>query len=82
MRGRRRRALEALTRLLSEKTARIEWVKESDVRAAFSLFQRLSDKEWSFTDCVSYVIMGRLGIKKAFAFDHHFRQFGTVQVLP
>jgi len=82
VRGRRARALDALTRLLSEKVARIAWVTEADVRGAFAVFQKFADKEWSFTDCVSYVVMERLGISKAFAFDHHFRQFGTVEVVP
>jgi hypothetical protein len=26
--------------------------------------------------------MERLSIKVAFAFDHHFHQFGTIQVVP
>ena len=82
MRGRRARALEALTRLLSEKAARIEWVKDADVREAFTVFQKFSDKEWSFTDCVSKVVMERLAIKRAFSFDRHFRQFGSVEVVP
>jgi predicted nucleic acid-binding protein len=82
MRGRRARALHALKRLLSESSARVEWVKEADIREAFSVFQKFSDKEWSFTDCVSRVVMERLGLNKAFSFDHHFRQFGTVEVVP
>ena len=74
--------MEALARLLSESVARIEWVKEEDVREAFTAFEKFFDKEWSFIDCVSYVVMDRLGIKKAFTFDHHFKQFGTVEVVP
>ena len=46
------------------------------------IFQQFRDKEWSFTDCTSYVAMQRLRIKSAFSFDHHFRQFGTVTVVP
>ena len=34
------------------------------------------DKLWSFTDCVSYVVMKQRGITEAFAFDHHFEQMG------
>jgi predicted nucleic acid-binding protein len=45
------------------------------------VFQRFHDKEWSFTDCTSRVVMQRLGIQRAFAFDDHFRQFGTVTVV-
>ena len=82
MRGRRARALEALTHLLSEEAAQIEWLKDTDAREAFTVFQKFSDKEWSFTDCVSKVVMERLAIKKAFSFDRHFRQFGSVEVVP
>ena len=32
-------------------------------------------KDWSFTDCTSKVIMERLRMTHAFAFDSHFRLF-------
>ena len=62
--------------------ARLEWVGKDDVVGAWLFFQRHRDKSWSFTDCVSLVVMNRLGVKKAFAFDDHFRQFGAVSVVP
>jgi len=37
------------------------------------------DKQWSFTDCTSYVVMRQLGIEEAFAFDRHFEQMGFVR---
>ena len=40
------------------------------------------DHDWSFTDCTSKVIIERLQILEAFAFDHHFDQFGTVTRVP
>ena len=46
------------------------------------MMRQYQDKGWSFTDCVSRVIMQRLDIRTAFAFDDHFRQFGTVTVVP
>jgi predicted nucleic acid-binding protein len=57
-------------------------VTRADVRKATAIFIDFADKEWSFTDCTSRVVMERLGIQQAFAFDDHFRQFGTVSVLP
>ncbi len=45
-------------------------------------FRQFSDKGRSFTDCSSKVVMERLGITQAFAFDQHFRQFGSVTVVP
>jgi len=49
---------------------------------AWNVFRRFTDKAWSFTDCVSYVVMQRLKISTACSFDEHFRQFGTVAVVP
>jgi len=53
-----------------------------DFARAWDIFRQYNDKDWSFTDCTSLVIMQRLGIQRAFAFDDHFRQFGTVTVVP
>ena len=47
-----------------------------------ALFDAYTDKKWSFTDCVSYAVMKRLGIREAFALDDDFRQFGFVSVKP
>jgi len=34
------------------------------------------DKEWSLTDCVSFIVMGERGILGALTPDHHFEQAG------
>ncbi len=62
--------------------AQIYYLTPDDVRQTWQVFAQFADKEWSFTDCASRVVMARLGITQAFAFDLHFRQFGTVQVVP
>lgn len=61
--------------------ATIYYLTEDDIRQAWQVFAQYADKEWSFTDCTSKVVMEKFGITQAFAFDHHFRQFGTVVVL-
>ena len=38
--------------------------------------QQRDDKEWSLTDCISFVVMTREGIKEALTGDHHFKQAG------
>ncbi len=43
---------------------------------AFELFKKSRDKEWSFTDCVSFTVMKDLGVVDAFSFDSHFQQMG------
>jgi predicted nucleic acid-binding protein len=61
---------------------KIEWVTKPDFAAASQVFDQFRDKAWSLTDCVSRVVMERLRISTAFSFDEHFRQFGTVYVVP
>ncbi|MBM4082219.1 MAG: type II toxin-antitoxin system VapC family toxin [Planctomycetes bacterium] len=39
------------------------------------------DKEWSLTDCISFVAMGDEGLKEALTGDHHFEQAGFVALL-
>lgn len=59
----------------------IHWVTPQDVLRSSQVFTSHSDKAWSFTDCVSKVVMENLGITQAASFDQHFRQFGDVKVL-
>ncbi len=68
--------------VLDEQLADLIQIDHEDFVAAWNVFARYRDKEWSFTDCVSLVVMRRLKINTAFAFDEHFRQFGTVNVVP
>ena len=50
--------------------------------AAFTIFRRTTDKDFSFTDCTSFSIMKSLKLKSAFAFDRHFDQFEGIGRLP
>ena len=81
MRGEFPRALRVGGSLFAEEIAQVAWVLPGGIQQAWRIFQRYHDKGWSFTDGVSRVMMERLGIQKAFAFDDHFRQFGTVIVM-
>ena len=40
------------------------------------IFKKYGDKELSFTDCTSFVLMKNLKLRKAFTFDEHFKQIG------
>lgn len=44
--------------------------------AAVELYQSRGDKDWSLTDCLSIVVMERLGLTEALTTDHHFGQAG------
>lgn len=81
-RGERSRALALCQRFFDGSLATLHFLTEDDLRDASDVFRRYSDKDWSFTDCSSKVVVERLGIKMAFAFDRHFLQFGTVVVVP
>ena len=58
-------------RIASHATERMEWVRPQDIRQACEVFEQYRDKAWSFTDCVSRVVMERLGITTAFAFARY-----------
>lgn len=45
------------------------------------LFSQRPDKEWSLTDCISFVVMQREGIGEVLTGDHHFEQAGFVALL-
>lgn len=68
--------------LWQHRVARIEYLTSEDIVRAWEGFRRYHDKDWSFTDCTSKVVMERLQISQAFAFDSHFEQFGTVVRVP
>jgi predicted nucleic acid-binding protein len=46
-----------------------------------SLYAQRRDKEWSLTDCISFVVMHREGLTEALTGDHHFEQAGFVTLL-
>jgi predicted nucleic acid-binding protein len=41
-----------------------------------SLYESRPDKEWSLTDCVSFVVMNDQSLTDALTSDHHFEQAG------
>jgi predicted nucleic acid-binding protein len=45
------------------------------------LFAARSDKDWSLTDCLSFIVMGRKNIREALTADNHFEQAGFRAVL-
>src|SRR5207248_2806056 len=81
-RGQFRRAEAFGESLLNGELATLRFLTEEDIREAWRVFTQFHDKEWSFTDCTSRVVMDRLQIPSAFAFDRHFSQFGNVLVIP
>jgi uncharacterized protein len=48
----------------------------TDEELAKTLIYHHIDKEYSLVDAISFVVMERLRLKQAFAFDKHFAQYG------
>ncbi len=49
--------------------------REEEIEA-LDLFEKFADQKVSYTDCISFVLMRRDGIKRAFTFDQHFARAG------
>jgi uncharacterized protein len=41
-----------------------------------NLYNARSDKDWSLTDCISFVVMERYAVQEALTGDRHFEQAG------
>jgi predicted nucleic acid-binding protein len=54
----------------------IERVTDADEARARSVIVRYADTTFSYTDATSFAVMERRGLRTAFAFDPHFRQYG------
>jgi predicted nucleic acid-binding protein len=81
-RGAPRQALIYGARFSYGHLAVVHRVTDAEYEPAWEVFRRYDDKEWSFTDCTSKVVMEARGIRRAFTFDSHFKQFGSVTVVP
>jgi predicted nucleic acid-binding protein len=82
VRGQHRSAIVFGEAMFEAPIATIHYVTPDEIREAWRVFRDYRDKAWSFTDATSKVVMERLGIRQAAAFDEHFRQFGTVEIVP
>lgn len=58
----------------------IEWVDAQLHQAGMTAVLTASRRGLSLTDCIRFEVMRRRGIRKAFAFDRHFREQGFEDV--
>ena len=49
--------------------------------AGLALHAQRSDKSWSLTDCISFVVMQQRGMTEALTGDRHFEQAGFTALL-
>ncbi len=68
----------ATLRRMVEQSRRLEVVTidEALFGRGWDLYASRSDKSWSLTDCLSFVVMQERGCSEAPAHDHHFEQAG------
>ncbi len=65
-------AVRAGEMLYGEKLARLHRTTAEDEAAAFAYLKKYEDKDYSAVDCLSFVVMEKLGIGEALAFDSDF----------
>ena len=67
--------------LPASKAMRIVHINEELFQVGLDLYLARQDKDWSLTDCISFVVMQREGITEALTGDKHFEQAGFVALL-
>jgi len=68
--------INAVQESASEGVAEIVHVDPSLWQRAYRLYRERPDKDWSLTDCISFVVMRGRGLQEAFTSDKHFEQAG------
>ena len=73
-RGLHSRAVQLGNLLLQSKHIEFVQVNTNLLAEGWQYFQQHQDKDYSLTDCISFVVMRNQGITTAFTFDRHFEQ--------
>jgi uncharacterized protein len=63
-------------KIRASKVTDVAHISEEIEEEAWKYFTKYSDKNFSFTDCTSFVVMHRMNLAEAFTNDHHFEQIG------
>jgi len=74
-------AIDIGQKLWNEEVSTLIRITSTDEENAWKIFVNYQDKGFSFTDCTSFAIMERLGIKEVLAFDDHFSQYNDFIIL-
>jgi uncharacterized protein len=53
----------------------------AEEQKAREILARHTDKDWTLCDAISFAVLDARRVGGAFTFDHHFRQYGRIQVL-
>ena len=77
----RRLVLQFIHDLEQDPKVRIIRASTELFRRGLRLYDERPDKEWSLTDCISFVVMRQRRIEQALTTDHHFQQAGFTILL-
>jgi predicted nucleic acid-binding protein len=69
-------ALRILDVLVRDPNITVMMVDMDLYERGLALFRARMDKDWSLTDCLSFIVMTEQGITEALAYDEHFEQAG------
>ena len=56
-------------------------VLPAEEQRAKDILARHTDKDWTLCDAISFAVLDTRHATRVFTFDHHFRQYGRIQVL-
>jgi predicted nucleic acid-binding protein len=59
----------------------VEWTDVARFEATQRFFVKHLDHAWSFTDCLSFVVMKELRLRDSLTSDEHFREAGFIAML-
>jgi predicted nucleic acid-binding protein len=60
---------------------RIEWTDADRFSRCVEFFRKHADQDWSFTDCLSFLMMRELELRDALTKDAHFEHAGFIALL-
>ncbi len=64
--------------ILGSNIVELSWLDESIIMKAWEYFKRHSDKEYSFTDCTTFMLMKEMKLSNFFSFDEDFVKAGFI----
>jgi uncharacterized protein len=79
--GDRQVFLELMKRIQADRRTIVVPSNSDLFERGLDLYTRRPDKDWSLTDCISFVVMRERGLNDALTADHHFEQAGFTVLL-
>ncbi len=74
--ARRQKFLRLVRRIEQDPTLELVEINRQHFLQGVTLYEARPDKEWSLTDCISFIVMEEQGLTEALTADKHFEQAG------